>query len=504
MTVVLETIGIEKRFGGTRALQGVNFDLKEGEVHALLGENGAGKSTLSKVIAGVVEPDSGEVRLNGTAVRIESPVQAQELGIGMVFQELDLFPHLSVAENLAAANVAAGERFLVRRQSLHLWCKPFLEQVGLDSDPGALLCTLSVSQRQLVAIARALSMRARIIIMDEPTSSLSPVNVDALFAVLTKLKESGVSFVYVSHKMEEILRISDRITVLRDGAHIATVNAKDTTLDELITCMVGRSLRNNHRVERGAGPVILDVRSMETEFLSNLNFQVHSGEVLGIAGLVGAGRSEVGAALFGLRSGCRIEATLGGEAFSPDGPTRAIESGFCLLPEERRSEGLFPHMSVLENVTIAVLSGFARNGLLRRGQERATAGQFLARLNVDTRKSDAPMASLSGGNQQKVILARWLLANPRILFLDEPTRGIDVGAKEEVYELIDDLVQQGKGIILVSSELPELLRCCDRILVLHEGRQTGIVHAPATSQEEIVALATNVRFQKHVADAAAS
>ena len=493
MTVILEAKGIDKRFDGTAALRSVDFTLQRAEIHALLGENGAGKSTLSKILAGVIRPDCGEISLHGAPVKIASPTHAQSLGIGMVFQELDLFPHLTVAENLAAVNAAAGEGLFVRPRSLHHWCAQFLKQVGLDLDPGTALCTLSVSQRQLVAIARALSMRARIILMDEPTSSLSHANVDALFAVLAKLKQDGVSIVYVSHKMEEVQRISDRITVLRDGTRVATANAKDMTVEELITLMVGRSLRTQDRAVRTPGAILLDVRRLATDYVSGISFCVREGEVLGIAGLVGSGRSEVGAALFGLRNISRIDATLGEYRFAPAGPSEAIRSGLCLLPEERRSDALFPHMSALENTTITVLKRLRRGCFLTGRQERAAAEPLFSRLKLAANKSDVSISTLSGGNQQKAIMARWLLANPRVLFLDEPTRGIDVGAKEQIYGLIDELAEQGRGIILVSSELPELLRCCDRVLVLHEGRQAGIVHVAATSQEEILALATGMR-----------
>jgi ABC-type sugar transport system ATPase subunit len=495
MSVVLAAKGIEKRFGATAALRGVDFTLEEGEIHALLGENGAGKSTLSKILAGVVRPDGGDIQLRGAPAKIENPAYAQTLGIGMVFQELDLFPHLTVAENLAAGNAAAGEGVFVRPRALHRWCAPFLQQVGLAIDPDTRLTALSVAQRQLVAIARALSMRARIILMDEPTSSLSQENVDALFAVLEKLKQSGVSIVYVSHKMEEIQRLCDRITVMRDGMHIATVRSKETPVESLITLMVGRSLGAQHRAMRTPGDVLLDVRALATDSVSGVRFQVRAGEVLGIAGLVGAGRSEIGAALFGLRDPLRIEATLEGRRFLPAGPADAMRDGFCLLPEERRSDAIFPQMSTLENSTMAVLKRLRRQGFLTDRQEQAATESLFARLKIAAAKSDVPIAALSGGNQQKAILARCLLPDPRVLFLDEPTRGIDIGVKEQIYELIDELAQQGRGIILVSSELPELLRCCDRVLVMHEGRQAGMVEVTDTSQEEILGLATGVRVE---------
>ena len=492
MSVVLEAKGIEKRFGATVALRNVDFTLREGEVHALLGENGAGKSTLSKILAGVEKPDEGEIRLQGSPVTIGSPAQAQAFGIGMVSQELDLFPHLTVAENLAAGNAAAEKGIFIRRRVLRSWCEPFLKQVGLRVDPDALLATLSVSERQLVAISRALSMQARIILMDEPTSSLSEVNVESLFAVLERLKQSGVSIVYISHKMEEIKRICDRITVMRDGARITTVNAKEVTVDSLITLMVGRNLQAVERASRTPGDVILDVRSIETDFLSNIKFQARAGEVLGIAGLVGSGRSQIGAALFGLVPNSRIDATLADQAFSPKCPSEAIRAGVCLLPEERRSESLFPHMSTLENSTITTLRRFERQMLVDASLEASTTEPLFGRVRLASLKQKASISDLSGGNQQKAILVRWLLAEPKVLFLDEPTRGIDVSAKEQIYEVIDELARQGTAVILVSSEMPELLRCADRVVVLREGRQVGVVNVDATSQEEILSMGIGV------------
>jgi ABC-type sugar transport system ATPase subunit len=335
-------------------------------------------------------------------------------------------------------------------------------------------------------------MQARIILMDEPTSSLSEVNVESLFAVLEKLKQNGVSIVYISHKMEEIKRICDRITVMRDGARITTVEAQEAALESLITLMVGRSLQSVQRATRTPGEVVLDVRSLETRYLSDVSFNVRAGEVLGIAGLVGSGRTEIGAALFGLVSRSQIDATLLGRDFAPRCPDEAIASGFCLLPEERRSESIFPHMSTLENSSIATLHRFRRGTFVNRTLEASTAENTFSKVRLARHKLQSSISDLSGGNQQKSILVRWLLAAPRVLFLDEPTRGIDVGAKEQIYELVDDLACQGAAVLLVSSEMPELLRCADRVLVMREGRQAGVVDVTSTSQEQILAMATGL------------
>ena len=488
MLPILDARNISKRFQGTQALRNVDFSLQAGEVHALMGENGAGKSTLSKILAGVVVPDQGEIFLGDQQVVIDHPLRAQQLGIGIVFQELDLFPQLTVAENMAIANAAAGESSVVRFRDLNSWCAKFLEQVKLDVAPDTLLGSLPISQMQRVAIARALSLNARILLLDEPTSSLTDDAVESLFALLAQLKTKGMSFVYVSHKMAEIRRVADRITVLRDGVRIGTCSANEVSTDELITMMVGRKLSRSERPARDSRPnVLLEVRGLRTGFLSNVDFLLRAGEVLGVAGLVGAGRSELGAALFGLRKKLGGEIKLKEEAFYASGPSDAIQRGLCLLPEDRRWEGLFPQMSVRENTSIATLHRLRRPGLFRKEAERVTALQ--RKLGVST-PSEMTISALSGGNQQKIILARWLMAEPSVLFLDEPTRGIDVGAKEQIYNIIDELSAQGKGIILVSSELPELWRCCVRILVLHEGRQAGIVTTANTTQEEVLRLAT--------------
>jgi ABC-type sugar transport system ATPase subunit len=492
MPPVLEARNISKRFQGTQALRNVSFTLEKGEVHALMGENGAGKSTLAKILAGVVMADEGEIFVSGEKAFIDHPLRAQQLGIGIVFQELEQFPHLTVAENIAIGNPAAHENIVVRKRKLEVWCSAYLRAVKLDVPPDRLLSDLSIGQIQRVAIARALSMNSRVLLLDEPTSSLTEDGVESLFELIDHLKRDGVSFVYVSHKMAEVQRIADRVTVLRDGMFIGTRQASQLSPDDLITMMVGRSLDRrsldrNQRPARDWGPeVVLDVRDLTTSFLSKINFKLHAGEVLGVAGLVGAGRSELGATLFGLRQRRSGEIQLNGRAFYPTSPAKAIEMKLCLLPEDRRSQGIFPQMSVRENASIAVLRRLGRR-LFRKESERVA--EFQKKLAVSA-SPDVAISSLSGGNQQKIILARWLLADPTVLFLDDATRGIDVAAKEQIYMIIDELAAQRKGVILVSSELPELWRCCDRILVLQEGRQAGIVTTRDSSQQEVLRLAT--------------
>ncbi len=490
MPPVLEARNVSKRFQGTQALRNVSFSLERGEVHALMGENGAGKSTLAKIFAGVVIADEGDLFVNGEKVAIDHPQRAQELGIGIVFQELDLFPHLTVAENIAIANPAAHEQIIVRKRELGAWCSTFLAKVRLDVRPDALLRSLSIGQIQRVAIARALSLNSRVLLLDEPTSSLTEDGVQSLFELIAQLKKDGVSFVYVSHKMAEVKQISDRVTVLRDGTFVGTRNAADLNSEELITMMVGRKLDRNQRTDRAYGPdVVLDVRNLSTTFLSGISFTLRAGEVLGVAGLVGAGRSELGATLFGLRNRLSGDIQLRGNAYFPKSPAQAIAAGMCLLPEDRRWQGIFPKMSVRENASIAVL---ARWGAGRFRKEQQKVAEFQKKLAVSS-SPEVRIASLSGGNQQKIVLTRWLLAEPVVLFLDDATRGIDVAAKEQIYSIVDELASQGKGVIMVSSELPELWRCCDRILVLQEGRQAGIVTTAESSQEEVLRLATGTK-----------
>lgn len=487
MPPVLEARNISKRFQGTQALRQVSFSVESGEVHALMGENGAGKSTLAKILAGVVKADEGEIFVAGEKVTLDDPLRARQCGIGMVFQELDLFPHLTVAENLAIANPSAREAAVVRREQLESWCSAYLHQVQLPIPPNTLLRKLSIGQVQRVAIARALSMNSRVLLLDEPTSSLTDDGVDSLFELIARLQREGVSFVYVSHKMAEVSRIADRVTVLRDGMLVGTRKAADLPPQDLITMMVGRKLEPNQRPQRGPhSAIVLTVEDLATKFLSKINFELHAGEVLGVAGLMGAGRSELGAALFGLRKRLRGRVLLNGQNYEPNSPAEAIQSGFCLLPEDRRWEGIFPQMSVRENASIAILKSLGRD-MFRKEAEKVA--DFQKKLSVAA-QPEVAISKLSGGNQQKIVLTRWLMAEPKVLFLDDPTRGIDIGAKEEIYKIVDELAAQGKGVLLVSSELPELWRCCDRILVLQEGHLAGVVKTGESSQEDVMRLAT--------------
>ncbi|HEV3198074.1 MAG TPA: sugar ABC transporter ATP-binding protein [Bryobacteraceae bacterium] len=493
MPNLLQADGVSKHYGGVAALRNAHFALQSGEVHALIGENGAGKSTLAKVLAGAVRADFASIAIDGQPVTIASPLDAQRLGIGIIYQELDLFPHLTVGENMAIGNLALREPWLVRFGRMEAFCRPYLEQVGLSCSLRQLAGSLPIGQLQLLAIARALSMKARILVMDEPTSALSGDAVERLFGLIRELKGRGVAMVYVSHKMDEIFRICDRATVLRDGETIRTVEMGATTASEIIRLMVGRDLRIATRPEhRPTRDVVFNADRVTTHKLNSVSFELRRGEVLGVAGLVGAGRSELGAALFGLDPIHSGTMRCGDRTIAPRSAREAMRHGIGLVPEDRRLEGLMMSMSVLENGSLAVLDRMQKWGFLRRGQEQRELAAMATQLAVNCPSLEASVDTLSGGNQQKVLLARWLLLDPGVLFLDDPTRGIDIGAKQDIYNLIDRVASAGKGVILVSSELPELLRCCDRVMVLSGGRVTAVYDATEATPEKIMAAATSV------------
>ncbi|MFT5121424.1 MAG: ABC-type sugar transport system ATPase subunit [Kiritimatiellia bacterium] len=493
--------GVKKQFGGVRALVDGAFTLIAGEVHAIMGENGAGKSTLGKILAGVFPASAGTLLLDGQPFAPTNPRQAQQLGVAMIFQELDLFPHLSIAENIVAANLAYKEGVFAKRAAMDAFCRPFLDKVGLLAPSNTLVAKLPMGDQQLVAIARALSMDARIIVMDESTSALTEDAVENLFGVIRDLKSMGVSVIYVSHKMEEIFAICDHVTVLRDGVTVGSHPTADTTMDELIRLMVGRPIdRNAHAPSHKTGKEVLRFESVSTHALRQVCFGLHQGEVLGIAGLVGSGRTEIGQALFGLDAIVSGAMWLNGQAYTPGAPGQAIAQGVGLVPEDRKTMGLMMQMSVRENATLSALSrrgnratDLTQNGFVRRTAEAELDQRIAKSTRLKAADPRAPVSHLSGGNQQKVLLGRWLMVDPEVLFLDDPTRGVDVGAKEDIYTLIEELAAKGTSVIMVSSELPELLRCCDRILVMNQGRLVGEFDAREADQESIMHLAASAR-----------
>ena len=484
---LLRAQGLVKHFGGVKALRGVDIDIFAGEVHAVMGENGAGKSTFGKIIAGAIAATAGRIEFDGRPVQIRNPMDAQRLGIAIIFQELDLFPNLSVAENIVIRNLAFPEGLRVDRRRMNAFCRPFLAKVGLTIDPATVVGDLLIAHQQLVAIARALSMNARIIVFDESTSSLTGEFVEGLFGVIDTLRKDGVACVYVSHKMDEIMRISDRITVLRDGEYVGTRVAARTDPGELVSAMVGHEVKGKERAQSHAGDEpLLVVDELQTELLKDVSFELHCGEVLGLAGLVGSGRGDVGRALFGLAPIAGGRVLVRGREVRPRSPRQAINTGIGLLPRDRKGDGLMMQMSVRGNQSLASLDQFSTGGMLRSQAEALATGAVARQTRLKAASPHVPVNALSGGNQQKTLLGRWLMVDPDVYFLDDPTRGVDVGAKEDVYALIEELAARGKGVLLVSSELPELLRCCDRILVLNQGRQVVVVDGDDTSQQEIL------------------
>lgn len=492
---LLTAEGVQKRFGGVRALVDGSFELRSGEVHAIVGENGAGKSTLGKILAGVFAEDAGTIMLDGQPFAPVNPQAAQALGVAMIFQELDLFPNLSVAENMVAANLAFDEGVLARRSKMAEFAVPHLDAVGFRSSLNAAVGDLPIGEQQRVAIARALSMNARIVVMDESTSALTEDAVETLFGVVRRLKAMGVAVIYVSHKMDEIFAICDRVTVLRDGVTVGSgLTVADISLDEVIRLMVGRQVDRNLRATSHAcrtNPERLRLENVGTTRVRDVSLIVGAGEVLGIAGLVGSGRTEVGRALFGLDPLIAGNMWLNGEPYRPRSVREATRLGLGLVPEDRKDMGLMMQMAVRENATLSILDRLSSAvfGWLNRDGERQKSSAVAEQTRLKSADPREPVSNLSGGNQQKVLLGRWLLVDPDVLFLDDPTRGVDIGAKEDIYALIEQAAAAGKAVLMVSSELPELLRCCDRILVMNQGRPVAEVDARDTSQEAIMHLA---------------
>jgi rhamnose transport system ATP-binding protein len=489
---LLQLNSISKSFAGVRALEDVSFELLEGEVHALIGENGAGKSTLVKVITGAHRPDSGTLRVAGSAVASNDPGLARSLGIAAIYQQPALFPDLTVAENIALRLERGrtwrwlnwGER---RRKA-----RALLETVGAPLSPDVLVRSLTMPQQQLVEIAAALGSKARILILDEPTASLSDREVENLFRVIRKLRSQGVGMIYISHRLEELSRIADRVTVLRDGKYIATRATAGAERGELIRLMVGRELSAVFpKVEVPIGKVLLEARDLGCRAcgVAGVNLKVRRGEILGLAGLVGSGRTEVARVLFGLTPADEGQILLDGRAVPISSPSDAISRGIGYVPEDRRRHGVVLEMSVGENATLAVLRKISRRGLIDFSLQSRIAGSYVDKFAIKTRSLDAPVGTLSGGNQQKVALARWLATDPEVLILDEPTQGVDVGAKAEIHKLMGQLAGRGLGIIMISSELPEVLGMSDRIAVMHAGTIVGEMSRAEATQEKILEMA---------------
>ena len=487
---LLEIRGMTKAFPGVQALSGVDLDVRAGEVHAVVGENGAGKSTLMKIVAGVYRPDSGTIRLAGQPMLNDSPRQALERGISMIHQELNLAPNLSVAENvfLGRAPTRAG---LVDWRRLYADADALAARLGIDLDVRARVEDLSVARQQMVEIAKSLSLDARVIIMDEPTSALTERETEALFGIIARLKTQGVAVVYISHRLDEIFRVADRVTILRDGRLVGSLSVGQATQAQLIGMMVGRELTTLFPKEPvEIGEPVLEVRHVQRAGeLEDISFILHRSEILGLAGLVGAGRTELVRVLFGADQLDSGQILIEGQPVRIRGPRDAIRLGIGFVTEDRKLQGLVLGMSVRENETLASLAQVTRLGFLDLGRERSLASELTDQLGVRTPSLEQEVNNLSGGNQQKVVIAKWVATHPRILILDEPTRGIDVGAKAEVHALMTRLARDGVSILMISSELPEILGMSDRILVMRQGRLTGEFTRAQATQEAILACA---------------
>ena len=482
--------GIVKRFPGVLALNGVDLEVRAGEVHVLLGENGAGKSTLTKTIAGVYRPDAGDMRLDGRPVHLRSPRDAQALGISTIYQEFNLAPDMTVADNVFLGREPLRVRALgiVDRGRLIRQTRDVLATLDAQIDPETLVRHLGVAQQQTVEIAKALSLDARLIVMDEPTAALTSREIERLFATIRHLTQRGVAIVYISHRLDEVKAIGDRATILRDGAYVATVPVASTSIDEMIRLMVGRDLKDKFpKISAAPGDEALRVERLTRKgVLHDVSFSVRRGEILGLAGLVGSRRTETARAIFGadrLDSG-RI--FLRGIEVNVRTPADAIDNRIALVPEDRKRHGIFPSLPVRENITLSALGQFSRRGLLDVGRERRRAQEFVSSLRVATPDLERWVVYLSGGNQQKVVIAKWLNTNAEVFLFDEPTRGIDVGGKVEVYRLMGELISRGAAIVMISSDLPEILGMSDRILVMREGRVAGAFDRRDATEETIL------------------
>ncbi len=489
---VIELVGISKQFGTIQALREVDLVLSAGEIHAVVGENGAGKSTLVKLLGGIHRPDSGIIKIGGTPIELHNPAQAQHLGIAVIHQEPTLFPDLNVAENVFMGRHPRDRFGRVAWKQMYQEVERLLISLDVQLSVYAPVQGLSVADQQLVEIAKALSLDARVLIMDEPTAALSPHEVEKLFAITKQLREQGVAILFVSHRLEEVFELADQLTIMRDGARVITAPASQLTSEEIIRYMVGRELTSLFpKGEANIGEVVLDVRHLTRKgVFRDVSFQLRRGEILGFAGLVGAGRTEVARVLFGIDRADAGEILIRDKPVHISSPKAAMRHGLAYVPEDRRQQGLIMDFTIAANMTLPIVQQVSRLGSVDRQRERSIATNYSQQLRVRSTGIQQLVKALSGGNQQKVVLAKWLITNPSILILDEPTRGIDIGAKAEVHRIISELASKGLAIMLISSELPEVLAMSDRVLVMHEGRLTGAFERGAVDQEKVMFAAT--------------
>ncbi len=489
--VVLQMIGIDKRFQGVHALKKCNLELRRGEVHALVGENGAGKSTLMKVLTGIHKADAGEILYNGKPVCFRDPKEAQEAGISIVHQELNLMNHLTAAQNIFIGRESKG--FLLNDKEINRRTQELFDHLNLQFSPEDKVGSLTVGKQQMVEISKALSFDSSILILDEPSAALTEAEISELFKTMRHLKERGVTMVYISHRMDEIMEITDRITVMRDGEYVKTMNTAETTLDEIIHAMVGRTIYEEPKTVNmvpADAPVVLEARGLCSKDVRDISFQLHKGEILGFAGLMGAGRTEVARLLFGADPHTAGEILKNGQPVHIRSPKDAVHNGIGYLSEDRKRYGLAVGLSVADNTVLADLEEFSTAGVVSGRKIKAVTEEYIQKINIKTPSTAQLIRNLSGGNQQKVIIAKWLVRNCDVLIFDEPTRGIDVGAKSEIYKLMNELAHEGKAIIMISSELQEVLRMSDRVICMCEGRITGVLDISEASQEVIMKYAT--------------
>lgn len=490
--ILLEMKNVNKHFPGVYALKNVNFELEKGQIHALLGENGAGKSTLIKILGGIYSIDSGEIYINGEKVNINSVKDAQEYGISIIHQELVLVPFMTVYENIYLGREITNRAGLVDKNAMLKETQKLLDSFDLKINADTLISKLTVADQQMIEIIKAVSFNSKILVMDEPTSSLSEKEVNFLFHTIKNLKEQGVGIIYISHRMSELFQVSDKVTVLRDGQYIGSKITKETNNDELISMMVGREITNYYtRTYNETGETVLEVKNIKRKgVINDISFSVRKGEILGISGLVGAGRSELMRAIFGIDQIDSGDILVNGQKVTIHEPDDAIRHGISLVPENRKDEGLFLIQSVKFNTTFKVLDKFIKFIHVNGKEENSIVNKYIKEMSIKTPSPDQVVGNLSGGNQQKVVISKWLATNPKVLILDEPTRGVDVGAKAEIYSIMNELVASGLSIIMISSELPEIINMSDRVLVMCRGSIAGSLSREGLTQEKIMYYAT--------------
>ncbi len=487
---ILKMTNISKSFSGVQALKNASLELKAGEVHALMGENGAGKSTLMKILTGIHSKDSGEIELFDEKVEFQNVKESQEKGISIIHQELNMMKDLTVAQNIFIGREPKKLGVILDDTKMEREAQKLLDYVGVKIFPSTRLGNLTVGKQQMVEIAKAISFNSKLLILDEPTAALTSIEVDELFRIMNELKGKGIGMIYISHRMDEIKRISDRVTVMRDGEYVGTVNTAETNTEEIVKMMVGRVVYGDKKVKSNCSenaPTVLEVENINVkDTVKDVSFKLKKGEILGFSGLMGAGRTEVARAIFGADKKDSGKIKINGEYTEINSPREAVKKGICYISEDRKRYGLLLDKSVVENSVLASVASFVKFGFIDDGSARKTAEEVNKKLRTKTPSMAQKVRNLSGGNQQKVVVARWLIKNSDIFIFDEPTRGIDIGAKSEMYELMEDLVKKGKSIIMISSELAEIQRCSDRVLVMCEGRITGELSVENATQENIM------------------